>query len=164
MKRWSIIVSTVAIVFSGALAFAQQQPPPQGRLLSSDLVLWSYMQEPRAPEQSQPRRPPTPDPTPETQPAPNPIPSQQGQPAEPEQAPSSKEAAGSKGQVPSAQTFTGIIDKESDSFMLKVSEGTSYKLDNQQEVQQYEGKRVRVTGTLDAAINLIHVDKIEPLS
>jgi hypothetical protein len=111
-----------------------------------------------------PRRPPTPDPTPETSPAANPIPSQPGQPAEPEQPPSSREAAGSKGRVPSAQTFTGIIDKESDSFMLKVSEGTSYKLDNQQEVQQYEGKRVRVTGTLDASINLIHVDKIEPLS
>jgi hypothetical protein len=152
MKRWSIIICTVAIVFSGALALAQQQPPSQGRLLSSDLVLWSYMQEPQAPEQSQPRRPPTPDPTPETSPAANPIPSQPGQ------------AAGSKGRVPSAQTFTGIIDKESDSFMLKVSEGTSYKLDNQQEVQQYEGKRVRVTGTLDASINLIHVDKIEPLS
>ena len=164
MKRWSIIVSIVAIVFSGALAFAQQQPSGRGQLFSSDLVLWSYMQEPQSPEQGQPRQPPTPDPTPETQPAPNPIPSQPGQPAEPEQAPSSKEAAGSKGQVPSAQTFTGIIDKESDSFMLKVSEGTSYKLDNQQEVQQYEGRRVRVTGTLDASINLIHVDKIEPLS
>jgi Protein of unknown function (DUF5818) len=164
MKRWSIIICTVAIVFSGALAFAQQQPPSQGQLFSSDLVLWSYMQEPQSPEQGQPRRPPTPDPTPETQPAANPIPSQPGQPAEPEQPPSSREAAGSKGQVPTAQTFTGIIDKESDSFMLKVSESTSYKLDNQQEVQQYEGKRVRVTGTLDAAINLIHVDKIEPLS
>ena len=164
MKRWSIIVSIVAIVFSGALAFAQQQPSGRGQLFSSDLVLWSYMQEPQAPEQGQPRQPPTPDPTPETQPAPNPMPSQQGQPAEPEQAPSSRETAGSKGQVPSAQTFTGIIDKESDSFMLKVSEATSYKLDNQQEVQQYEGKRVRVTGTLDASINLIHVDKIEPLS
>ena len=164
MKRWSIIVSIIAIVFSGALAFAQQQPSGRGQLFSSDLVLWSYMQEPQSPEQGQPRQPPTPDPTPETQPAPNPMPSQQGQPAEPEQAPSSRETAGSKGQVPSAQTFTGIIDKESDSFMLKVSEGTSYKLDNQQEVQQYEGKRVRVTGTLDASINLIHVDKIEPLS
>ena len=48
--------------------------------------------------------------------------------------------------------------------MLKVSETTSYKLDNQEEVQQYEGKRVKVTGTLDPAINLIHVDQIEPMS
>jgi len=37
-------------------------------------------------------------------------------------------------------------------------------LDNQQEVQQYEGKRVRVTGTLESSINLIHVDKIEPVT
>jgi len=47
---------------------------------------------------------------------------------------------------------------------LKVSEGASYKLDSRQEAEQYEGKRVRVTGTLDSSMNLIHVEKIEPMS
>ena len=46
---------------------------------------------------------------------------------------------------------------------MKVSATTSYKLDNPREVEQFEGQRVRVIGTLDRDINLIHVDKVEPL-
>jgi hypothetical protein len=56
------------------------------------------------------------------------------------------------------------VSKEADSFILQVSQSVSYKLDNQQQIQQYEGQRVRVTGTLDSSINLIHVEKVEPLT
>ncbi len=162
MKRWSIV--TISLVFLGALACAQQsQPSSQNQLLSSDLVLWSAMQEPQQPE-GRPRQTPTPDPNPETQPPQTPTPSQPGQPAEqqPPQGPSGP--SGSQNQSPVAQTFTGIISKEADSYTLKVSPTVSYKLDNQHDVQQYEGKRVRVTGILDSSINLIRVEKIEPLS
>ncbi len=157
MTRWSITL--IACMCYGAFAVAQQ--PDSEQPLSSDLVQWSYMQQPQQPEQSAPRQTPTPEPSPETQPAQNPTSPQSAQPAQPENATA---AAGSQAQSPTAQTFTGIINKEADSFTLKVSETASYKLDNQQEVQQYEGKRVRVTGTLESSINLIHVDKIEPLS
>jgi len=157
MNRWSI--TSIAFMCLGAFAVAQQQPDSE-QSLSSDLVQWSYMQQPQQPEQGAPRQTPTPDPSPETQPSQNPAPSHPARPEQPDNAP----ASGSQAQSPTAQTFTGIIHKEADSFMLKVSESTSYKLDNQQEVQQYEGKRVRVTGTLESSINLIHVDKIEPLS
>lgn len=58
----------------------------------------------------------------------------------------------------------GTVSKDSDSFVLRVSASTSYKLDNPEQVQQYLGQRVRVTGTLERAINLIHVDRIEPIS
>ena len=154
MKRWSLI----AAVFFASLAVAQQTPDRSP--LSSDLVLWSYMQQPQQPEQDQSRQAPTtPDPHPETQPAQNPTPSQPSQPSKGPSAP-----AESQSQASTAQIFTGIISKQSDNFLLKVSETISYKLDNQQEVQQYEGKRVRVTGTLDSSINLIHVDKVEPLT
>jgi hypothetical protein len=156
MNRWSITL--IAFMCLGTFAVAQQ--PDSEQPLSSDLVQWSYMQQPQQPEQGAPRQTPTPDPSPETQPAQNPAPSHPAQPAQPDNAP----AAGSQAQSPTAQTFTGIINKEADSFTLKVSETTSYKLDNQEEVQQYEGKRVRVTGTLESSINLIHVDKIEPMS
>jgi hypothetical protein len=160
MKRWSILI--IAVISGCSLASGQYLASAD-QLLSSDLVQWSYMQEPQQPD-SAPRQQPTPDPVPETQPTPNQIPTPQaGTPAEPEKSPQ-KPTAGTKTQAGSAQTFTGTISKEQDSFMLKVSETTSYKLDNQQEVQQYEGKRVKVTGTLDPAINLIHVDTIEPLS
>jgi hypothetical protein len=157
MKRWSVPI--ICAIFCGAMAFAQQPPSTHDQLFSSDLIAWSFMQEPQ-PAQNQSHQPPTPDPGPETQPAQNPTPPQPDQPAQPKGSPK----AGSQGQAPTAQSFTGLISKEADSFVLKVSEATSYKLDNQSEVQQYEGKRVRVTGILDESINLIHVDKIEPLT
>lgn len=154
MKSWSAVIA--GFVFCSAMAFAQEPAHP-GQLFSSDLVLWSSMQEPQQPEQGHPQQQPTPDPNPETQPAPNPTPSQPGtQHASPSSPQSDKS--------PAAQTFTGMISKEADSYVLKVSDSTSYKLDNQDQVQPFEGKRVQVTGTLDSSINLIHVDKVEPIS
>jgi hypothetical protein len=112
------------------------------------------MQQPTAPEQRPQRHQPTPDPNPQSQPAPDPSSAPPAPPAS-----NSSEASTSP-----AQTFTGTISKEADSFTLKVTDTTSYKLDNQQQVQQYVGQRVRVTGTLDRASNLIHVDRVEPMS
>ena len=154
MKSWSVIV--VGFVFCSVMAFAQEPAHP-GQVFSSDLVLWSSMQEPQQPEQDHAHQQPTPDPNPETQPAPNPTPSQPGAQHASPSAPQSQ--AGS-----TAQTFTGTISKEADSYVLKVSDSTSYKLDSQDQVQSFEGKRVQVTGTLDSSINLIHVDKVEPIS
>lgn len=159
MKRWSVIVWLV--VFASAM-FGQAQSTDRSQaqvsdaqLFSSDLVQWSYMQEPQ-PEPGQAKQTPTPEPSPETQPAQKPAPSPQ--PAQHSSPHSSSD------QAPSAQTFTGTVSKEASSFVLKVSETASYKLDNSSEVQQYEGQRVKVTGTLDSSINLIHVDTIEPIS
>lgn len=159
MKRWSIIVGLTFCCFASSV-IAQQSPRsehPSGPF-SSDLVSWSYMQEPQQPEPNRPQQQPTPEPTPETQPAPNPTQNQPGAQR------TSPPAAESGSQAPTAQTFTGTISKESDSYVLKVSDTTSYKLDNEQQVQPYEGRRVQVTGTLDRSMNLIHVDKVEPLS
>ena len=148
MIRWSItLIGTMALL--GGLAAAQDSPSP---MFSSDLVAWSGMQQPSAPEQKPQRQQPTPDPNPQSQPAPTPN-------AQTPAAPSSTETSTSP-----AQTFTGTISKEADSFTLKVSDTSSYKLDNQEQVQQYVGQRVRVTGTLDPASNLIHVERVEPMS
>ncbi len=148
MVRWSItLVGTIALL--GCLAAAQDSP---SQLFSSDLVAWSGMQQPSAPEQQPQRQQPTPDPNPQSQPAPTPS-------AQTPATPTSTETSTSP-----AQTFTGTISKEADSFTLKVSDTSSYKLDNQQQVQQYVGQRVRVTGTLDPASNLIHVERVEPMS
>lgn len=148
MVRWSItLIGTIALL--GCLTAAQDSP---SQLFSSDLVAWSGMQQPSAPEQQPQRQQPTPDPNPQSQPAPTPS-------AQTPAAPSSTETSPSP-----AQTFTGTISKEADSFTLKVSDTSSYKLDNQEQVQQYVGQRVRVTGTLDPASNLIHVERVEPMS
>jgi hypothetical protein len=155
MKSWSVIIA--GFVFCSAITFAQEPARP-GQLFSSDLVLWSSMQEPQQPEQDHPHQQPTPDPNPETQPAPNPTPSQ---PGAQHSSPSTPE---SQDKSPTAQTFTGTISKEADNYVLKVSDSSSYKLDSQDQVQPFEGKRVQVTGTLDSSINLIHVDKVEPIS
>jgi hypothetical protein len=154
MKSWSIIIA--GFVFCSAIALAQEPAHP-GQVFSSDLVLWSSMQEPQQPEQDHPHQQPTPEPNPETQPAPNPTPSQPGQQTSPS-------SPASQDKSPTLQTFTGTISKEADNYVLKVSDSTSYKLDSQDQVQPFEGKRVQVTGTLDSSINLIHVDKVEPIS
>ncbi len=150
MVRWSIsLIGTLALL--GCVAAAQDSP---SHLFSSDLIAWSGMQQPSAPEQQPHGKQPTPDPNPQSQPAPDPTPN-----THTAQAPNSTETSTSP-----AQTFTGTISKEADSFTLKVSDTTSYKLDNQEQVQQYVGQRVRVTGTLDSTSNLIHVEHVEPIS
>ena len=152
MVRWSISSSSLlgTIALLGCMAAAQDSP---SQLFSSDLVAWSGMQQPTAPEQKPERQQPSPDSNPQSQPAAEPAPNTQTSPS------NSTETSTSP-----AQTFTGTISKEADSFTLKVSDTTSYKLDNQQQLQQYVGQRARVTGTLDPASNLIHVERIEPMS
>jgi len=63
---------------------------------------------------------------------------------------------------PKAKTFTGIILKSGESFVLNdPSTKSKYLLDDQDKVRQFEGKHVKVTGTIDAAKNLIHVASIQ---
>jgi hypothetical protein len=147
MTCWSITLTL--IIFSGNLAKAQQTPAAEVKLFSSDLIAWSFMQEPQQLKQQTTHPQPRPDPNPETQPAQNP-PRQPG-------------VQSSQSQTPTAQTFAGTVSRDGNNFVLKVSETTSYKLDNQQQVQEYDGRRVRVTGILEQSISLIHVDRIEPL-
>jgi hypothetical protein len=154
MNRWSISIGLALICMLSCAALAQDSSSPN--LFSSDLVAWSGMQQPTAPETRNPsRQQPTPDPDPQSQPAPDPSSNSRK---------SSSSATQSNSQAPSTQSFTGTIAKDGDNFTLKVSGSSSYKLDNDQQVQQYQGQRVRVTGTLDQSINLIHVEKIEPLT
>ena len=57
-----------------------------------------------------------------------------------------------------AQSFSGTIVKSGDKYMLKdEASGQTYDIDHQDEVQKYEGKRVKVHGTLDASGKMIHL-------
>jgi uncharacterized protein YdeI (BOF family) len=60
-----------------------------------------------------------------------------------------------------SQTFTGTITKAGDSYVLRDSSGTVYKLDDSSKAQSFEGKQVKVTGKLDTDSKTIHVDSIE---
>jgi hypothetical protein len=61
-----------------------------------------------------------------------------------------------------AQTFMGTILKNGENFVLSDSATkTRYTLDNPKKVRVFEGRTVKVTGTLDLGNNLIHVETIE---
>lgn len=58
-------------------------------------------------------------------------------------------AAGAAGEASGAQTFTGTVVKQGDKYVLKDDTGKTYDIDHQTDVAKFEGKRVRVQGTLD---------------
>ena len=68
---------------------------------------------------------------------------------------------------PQSKTFVGKIIKLQDgNYALATGQTpdghlSGHFLDNQDEAKKYEGKQVKVTGTLEAANNIIHVTKIE---
>ena len=56
------------------------------------------------------------------------------------------------------QTFTGTVVKQGDKYVLQdAATGTTYDIDHQDEVKKFDGKKVRVRGTLDASGKMIHV-------
>jgi uncharacterized protein YdeI (BOF family) len=64
-----------------------------------------------------------------------------------------------------SKTFSGTIAKHGDNFILTdVANKISYMLDDAQKASQYEGKKVKVTGTVDVASNTIHVESIEEVA
>jgi hypothetical protein len=62
---------------------------------------------------------------------------------------------------PQTATFTGTVLRNGEQFMLRDSSGQIYRLDDPQHAQPFEGKAVKVTGTLDREARVIHVERIE---
>jgi hypothetical protein len=92
------------------------------------------------PEQAPPTTPP------QTQQSPNPD--QSGQAA-----PDSKSDTAT-----GVQSFTGTVVKSGDKYVFQdAASGNTYDIDHQDEVQKFEGKRVKVHGTLDASGKMIHI-------
>jgi outer membrane biosynthesis protein TonB len=97
--------------------------------------------------------------TPDTQAQPSATPEQ----AQPSQTPDEATKPAPEAKTPSAQptgtqSFSGTIVKAGDKYVLQDdASGKTYDLDHQAEVQKYEGKKVKVNGTLDASGKMIHV-------
>jgi len=148
------------MLFAG-VALAQQMPVkpapnPDNGVLGTQLIAWSEMQKPQPmPQQPQPVPPPDsrsgqqPEAQSQTQQEQSPTPNGQ----QPEPAPSQ-----------TAQTVTGTILKAAGKYVLQTADSTAYILDDQDKVKSYEGKRVKVTGTLDRPTGIMHVSSIELLS
>ena len=60
------------------------------------------------------------------------------------------------------RVYMGTIVKDGDAYVLKAA-NEKYLLDSQKKAKNYKGKDVQITGTLDKANNLIHVEKIKVL-
>jgi uncharacterized protein DUF5818 len=68
----------------------------------------------------------------------------------------------SMSQQSDVRTFTGKVMKSGEQLVLKDSASKStYKLDDQDRAKSFEGKNVKVTGTLDAATSTIRIANIE---
>ena len=146
-------IATLAEVFgliSWGSAFAQTTPSTP-----SDQATPQSQQAPTPdtpPSQQTPQTQPTP--APDTPPATQQPPSSQA----PDQAqtPNSQNNApaadnGSAAASSDSQTFSGTVVKSGDKYMLKDDSGKTYDIDHQTDVAKFEGKRVRVKGTLDAS-------------
>ncbi len=105
---------------------------------------------------------PAPPPTSEQSTTPAPPPAEQSQtPAPPAQTPDQATKPAPDSQTQSAtgvQSFSGTVVKSGDKYMLQdEASGTTYDIDHQDQVQKFEGKRVKVKGTLDASGKMIHL-------
>jgi len=101
---------------------------------------------------------------PEAQPSQTPDAQSQPAPApQPGQTPDTNGQATSGSQAPSAQaantqSFSGTVVKSGDKYVLKdEASGNTYDIDHQDEVQKFDGKRVKVRGTLDSSGKMIHL-------
>jgi hypothetical protein len=127
-KLWSLSTLAALLLMVGVSVYAQQSAP-------STTPNDPTAQQPASSPQAQPGQ----------------TPEQSGQPAPDSQAQPTTSTSDS-------QTFTGTIVKSGDKYMLQdAASGKSYDIDHQDQVKQYEGKKVRVHGTLDANGKMIHV-------
>lgn len=152
MKRETGLLLTVFLLAAAPLMTAQNtynrpSPAVPSEILGPQLIAWSEFQKPQ----------PIPQPLPPPDRPAQQSDQEQGQSATPpaQQPPS---------QSPAAQTLTGTIVKDGSSYILKVATGTSYQLDDQERAKKYEGKQVKVAGTLDAKGNSFHIISIELIS
>ena len=92
------------------------------------------------------------------------LPAQTGQEANP---PAQQQPAPQQQDQQESKTFQGKILKLQDGKYALVTGQTAqgqvsgHFLDDQDNAKKYEGKQVKVTGTLEVASNTIHVTKIE---
>jgi Protein of unknown function (DUF5818) len=165
MKRqfqslWTL--GTLATLLTlGVSLNAQQTASPTRSTDSAAAAPQSQPTQPTDPTAQQPATPPQSQSTPtadqsgqqpsDSQAQPSRTPDQGGQGTPDSQGQPSASASDS-------QTFSGTVVKAGDKYVLQdEASGKTYDIDHQEQLKQYEGKRVRVHGTLDASGKMIHV-------
>jgi hypothetical protein len=156
MKHWTFVAAFSLLLVAG-VSFAQEQSPARPapgqneHILGPQLIAWSEMQKPQpVPQQPQPL--PAPDSkADQTAPAPD---SKSDSKAEPEP----------DAQQSTAQSISGTIVKAGGKYVLETADNMAYQLDDQDKASQYEGKHVKITGTLDRTTGILHVRTVELMS
>jgi hypothetical protein len=160
MKRWTMLFP--AFVLVPVLAVAQQKPPkpaPADGVLGPQLIAWSEMQKPQpVPQQPEPM------PQPDTRSGQQPAPQDKSDSEKDKSDKSAQQQPDSSTQPSTAQSVSGTVMKVAGKYVLETADNLAYQLDDQDKARQYEGKRVRVTGTLDRTTGIIHVTSIELFS
>jgi hypothetical protein len=139
------ILALAAVVVLSPVLFAQSMnrgtldPAPATSVIGPQLVAWSQMQTPHA--------------------VPQPLPQEKPDPQKP--VPANPQAEQPQ---PASQSFTGMIVKDGGKYVLKSSDNTVYQIDDQERAKAYEGKRVKISGSVDAKTNLLHISSIDLLS
>ena len=149
MKRFPISLLLSALLATCVLAQSPAQSGPDNAgVRGSELIAWSMLKKPQPLAQE-----PHPLPPPENR---------GGQQSDPKDQPPQKSQQ-PDGKV-TADSVTGTILKVDGKFVLRTAAGAHYRLDDQKKAMPFEGKRVRVFGTLDSTTNLIYVSSIQPAS
>ena len=95
--------------------------------------------------------------TPSTPPSQTPDQTTPGASSPNAQTPAAGESGASATKTGDSQVFTGTVEKQGDKYVLKDDAGKTYDIDHQTDVAKFEGKRVRVQGTLDETGKKINV-------
>jgi hypothetical protein len=138
----AIFLATVLAIFIFvatplSLSHAQElqkdgKPALPSKVVGPQLIVWSQAQTP--------------------QPVPEPLP----RPTAPEQRPTSKDVLSKN----ASQTFTGVVMNDRGRFVLKTPGNISYDLDDQQRVRWFEGKTVKLEGSLSSEAKTISITRI----
>jgi len=122
-------------------------------MISWGSVLHAQTTPSTAPDTAAPQQTPQtqPTPSPETPPSSQQAPNAQQPPSQTPDAAAPESGSKADSNAPTdTQTFSGTVVKHGDKYMLKDDSGKMYDIDHQNDVAKFEGKRVRVEGTLDA--------------
>lgn len=145
----NVPVGFALFLMIAAQAFAQAgspQPCPDATAgtLGCELIAWSGLQTP------------VPLPEPESKPS---TPANRRPDSQPSQSPNTQAQPQA-----TRQSITGIIVKQGEKYVLKAGDNTTYQLDDQDKARQYQDRRVKVIGIVDADSNTLHVERIDAVS
>jgi hypothetical protein len=149
MNRKASILAMLAFLLVLAQAGFAQNLGTETDPNLMQLIAWSQLQNPQ--------------PMPEPRPDPAPLPEQQRDQQPDRQQPGQPANADAQ-QQSSAQTMTGTIVKEDGRYVLKASDNKTYQIDDQEKAKQFEGKQVKIVGSLDMSTSTIRIQSIEPAS